>query len=84
MSSTTVPPGRGKEEPEELTISEIKERYKGRWVGMVVTARDKNFQPTKGKVVADDMDRYMLRPKLIKYLDICILFAGEPPYPLLL
>lgn len=75
-------------EPEELALPEIRKRYKDRWVAMIVTGRDKNLQPTKGKVVQDDIDRYMLRQKLrLKpggYLDICIFFTGEPPYPLLL
>ncbi|MGA2199852.1 MAG: hypothetical protein ABSG45_07930 [Nitrososphaerales archaeon] len=85
MSSTSGSPTvGGQDQPEDLALSEIIKRYKGRWVGIVVTGRDKNMQPTKGKVVADDIDRYMLRPKLRAYKDICIYFAGEPPYPLLL
>jgi hypothetical protein len=74
----------GQGEPEDLAIPEIRERYKDRWVAVVVTGRNQNFQPTKGKVVAEDADRYMLRQKLGKYPNICIFFAGEPPYPLLL
>lgn len=85
MSSTSGSPTvGGQDQQEDLALSEIIKRYKGRWVGIVVTGRDKNMQPTKGKVVADDIDRYMLRPKLRAYKDICIYFAGEPPYPLLL
>jgi len=83
-SSTDVPATGGQGEPEDLALPEIFKRYKGRWVAITVTVRDKNLQPTKGKVVADDMDRYLLRMKLKKYKDICIFFAGEPPYPLLL
>ena len=50
----------------------------------MVTARDKNFQPTTGKVVAYDIDRFRLREKLYNYADVCIFFAGEPPLPLFL
>jgi hypothetical protein len=71
-------------EPEDLALSEIFKRHKDTWVAMTVTARDKNFQPTRGKVVATNLDRYGLRQKLLKYADICILYAGEPPYPLFL
>jgi hypothetical protein len=49
-----------------------------------VTARDKNLQPTKGKVLAEDMDRYRLRQKVIREREVCIFYAGEPMYPLLL
>jgi hypothetical protein len=84
MSSNPVPASAAPLEAEELDLAEITKRYSGRWVGMVVTSRDKNLQPTRGKVVADDSDRYMLRPKLNKYRDICIFYAGEPAYPLLL
>jgi hypothetical protein len=83
-SSNTAPPAGEQEEPQELALPEIIKQYKGKWVAISVTGRDKNFQPTKGKVVADDLDRYMLRMKLKKFQDICIFFAGEPPYPLLL
>jgi len=85
MSPTSgVPSSGGQGEPEELALPEIRRRYKERWVALVVTGRDANLQPTKGRVVADDSDRYMLRQKLIAYSNICIFFAGEPPYPLLL
>jgi len=50
----------------------------------VVTARDKNSQPSRGKVVAHDIDRFRLRDNLYKYKEICILFAGEPLLPLFL
>ena len=83
-SSNNAPPAGEQEEPQELALPEIIKQYKGKWVAINVTGRDKNFQPTKGKVVADDLDRYMLRMKLKKFQDICIFFAGEPPYPLLL
>jgi len=49
-----------------------------------VTARDKNFQPKSGKVVAHDPDRYRLRQNLYKYKDGCIFFAGESLFPLFL
>ena len=85
MSSTSgVPAAREQGELEELVLSEVRTRYKDRWVAMIVTGRDKNLQPAKGKVVADDIDRYMLRQKLVKYTDICIFYTGEPVYPLLL
>jgi hypothetical protein len=83
-SSNTAQPAGEQAEPQELALPEIIKQYKGKWVAISVTGRDKNFQPTKGKVVADDLDRYLLRMKLKKFQDICIFFAGEPPYPLLL
>ncbi len=54
------------------------------WVAILVTKRDKNYQPTAGKVVALDVDRYRLRDSIIEYNDICILFAGESQVPLFL
>ncbi len=70
--------------PVELTLSEIRKRYKDKWVAVIVTKRDRNLQPVRGKVVAEDMDRFLLRQKLGAYSDICIFFAGEPIYPPLL
>ena len=72
------------EKIEELSIREIFERYKDRWVAIVVTKRDGNLQPIGGRVVAEDVDRYRLRGHVIKYTDVCIFYAGESPYPLLL
>ncbi|MDG7007047.1 MAG: hypothetical protein JRN06_02245 [Nitrososphaerota archaeon] len=74
----------GSDGPEELTLSEITGRYKDRWVAILVSERDGNFQPTKGRVVAQDVDRYRLRSSLVKYDDVCIFYTGETPYPLLL
>ena len=74
----------GSSEPENLTLSEISQRYSGRWVAITVTERDRNLQPVKGRVVADDVDRYRLREKTAKYDDICIFYVGESPYLLLL
>jgi len=68
---------------EELTIREIYRKYKGMWVAVVVTQRDANGQPLKGKVVAHDIDRYRLRQQTTNYRELCIFFAGEPDYPLL-
>ena len=84
MGSTSGVPSAEGQAQEELALPEIFKRHKGKWVGIVVTGRDKNFQPTRGKVVAEDQDRYLLRPKLRTYKDVCIIFAGEPVYPLLL
>ena len=68
----------------ELTLSEIFQKYHGRWVAMIVTQRDENMQPLAGKVVADDVDRYRLRQKITQYDETCLLFAGDPDYRLLL
>lgn len=68
----------------DLELSEIYARYKDRWVAITVTKRDKNQQPIRGTVIADDMDRYRLRQKLMATKEACIFFAGEPAYPLLL
>jgi len=78
------PPTPQAEEPEDLPLSEVMARHKDQWVAMVVTARDRNLQPVRGKVVASDIDRYRLRRSLLKYDDVCIFYAGEPPYPLFL
>ena len=84
MSSTDTGPLEGQGKPEELALPEILKRYRDRWVAIAVTGRDRNHQPTRGRVVADDVDRYFLRQKLPKFPEVCILYAGEPPYPLLL
>ncbi len=85
MSSAGSVPSTGEQgEPEDLALPEIRKLHKDRWVAVVVTARDTNLFPSRGRVVAEDTDRYMLRQKLGKYPDICIFFAGDPPYPLLL
>ena len=68
----------------DIPLSKVSERYKDRWVAVVVTSRDKNLQPLTGRVVADDVDRYRLRDKVLQYNDICILYAGDCPYPLML
>lgn len=65
-------------------MKQIFEQYKDMWVAMLVTKRDENLQPVAGKVVAEDVDRYRLRVNIVKYNDICIFFAGETPYPLLM
>ena len=80
---SAVSPQQGKE-PVELSLSQIAEKYKDRWVAIVVTGRDDNSQPTKGKVIAQDVDRYRLRSSLAKYDEVCIFYTGETPYPLLL
>jgi len=51
---------------------------------MVVTRRDANLQPTAGRVVSEDLDRYRLREHLSSYDDVCIFYAGASQYPLLL
>jgi hypothetical protein len=71
-------------EQEDLTYSEISEKYKDRWVAIEVTKRDRNFQPLKGRVLVNDVDRYRLREKITKYEDVCIFYAGESPFRLLL
>jgi hypothetical protein len=68
---------------DELSIKEIYRKYRGMWVAVIVTKRDANGQPLYGNVVASDVDRYRLRQQTISYREICIFFAGEPDYPLL-
>lgn len=68
----------------DLSLEEISVKYSGRWVAITVTERDKNLQPTRGIVVAEDVDRYRLRGLITKYSDICILLAGDTPYHLML
>jgi hypothetical protein len=69
---------------EELTVEQIFQKYKGQWVAMTVTKRDKNLQPTAGKVIFSNMDRYRLRQEIAQMNDVCILFAGESRFPLFL
>jgi len=69
---------------EALSLSEIRERYKDRWVAVEVTARDANSQPVKGRVVENEVDRYTLADKTARYSEVCIFFAGESPFRLLL
>lgn len=71
-------------QPEVLTLPEISAKYKDRWVAIEVTERDENLQPLKGRVLANDIDRYMLREKTAKYNEVCIFYAGDVPYRLLL
>ena len=70
--------------PEILPFSEIREKYKDRWVAVEVTERDGNSQPVKGRVLEDEVDRYTLADKTAKYSEVCIFYAGELPYHLLL
>ncbi len=71
-------------EPEELTLPQMFEKYRGKWVAIAVTKRDRNLQPTSGKVISSHADRYRLRQQIAQVSDVCILFAGEPQYPLFL
>ena len=68
----------------EMSIAQINDEYRDRWVAVLVTKRDENYQPIAGKVVASEVDRYRLRLQIVKYDDICIFYAGDTPYPLLL
>ena len=68
----------------ELTLSQISELHHDRWVAIEVTKRDRNGQPTKGRVVAEDVDRFNIREKTMKLSDVCIFYAGELPYHLFL
>ena len=70
------------QEPQELSIDQLTKEYPNRWVAIQVTKRDKNGQPLAGKLVADDVDRYRLRQTVVKCNDICIFYAGEPPFPI--
>ncbi|MEM1947045.1 MAG: hypothetical protein QXF95_08565 [Candidatus Caldarchaeum sp.] len=68
---------------EELSITDIYKKHKGFWVALLVTARDENGQPIMGKVVGVDIDRYRLRQQTTAYKELCVFYAGEPEYPLL-
>ena len=70
--------------PEVLTLPEILQKYKDRWVAIEVTERDRNSQPTKGRVVGNEVDRYTLGEKTTEYGEVCIFFTGELPFRLLL
>lgn len=69
---------------DELSLEEIRKKHQKLWVAMVVTKRDENGQPTAGRVVAEDADRYRLRDLIVAQDDVCIFFAGDSPFPLLL
>jgi hypothetical protein len=86
MSSTggSAPAGDEEGQAVDIELAEIFRRYKDRWVAISVTKRDKNQQPTRGTVLADDFDRYRLRQKLMSTKEACIFFCGEPQYPLLI
>jgi hypothetical protein len=71
-------------ESKELSLEDIRKEHPNLWVAMVVTRRDENGQPTAGKVVAEDADRYRLRDQIILHKDVCIFYAGDPFYPLFL
>lgn len=68
---------------EELSIDDIYKKHRGFWVALLVTARDENGQPVRGKVVCTDIDRYRLRQETRGYKELCIFYAGDPEYPLL-
>lgn len=70
--------------PEVMSLSEIIEKHKDRWVAIEVTGRDSNYQPVEGRVVEEEVERYTLAEKTAKYDDVCILYAGDQPFRLLL
>jgi hypothetical protein len=70
--------------PEVMSLPEIINAHKGRWVAIEVTERDKNSQPVEGRVVEVEADRHMLAEKTAKYDDVCIFYAGDPIFRLLL
>lgn len=74
----------GASKPESLSLSQIRERYKDRWVAIEVTKRDGNSQPIEGRVLEAEVDRYTLADKTTNYEDICILYAGDLSFRLLL
>lgn len=78
----TTPPAQAG--ADELTLEEIKRKNQRLWVAIVVTKRDENGQPTAGRVVAEDTDRYRLRDLVVTQDDVCIFYAGDSPFPLFL
>ena len=80
----SAPSGGGQAPAEELDIQEIFTKYKDKWVAIKVTGRDKNLQPTRGIVLADEMDRYRLRQRIIREKEACIFYAGQPMYTLII
>ncbi len=82
--SMSVTSERANDEAKDQSLEEIVGKYSGSWVAMTVTKRDENYQPTRGIIVAHDMDRYKLRERITKYSDICIIYAGDPPFRLML
>ncbi|MDG6901421.1 MAG: hypothetical protein JRM80_05610 [Nitrososphaerota archaeon] len=67
---------------EELAIEEIKQKFRGDWVGIRVTQRDEAGQPVRGVVLAHDVNRTQLRNMLNDVLDCCI-FSTKPPLPVM-
>lgn len=78
----TTPPAQASSE--ELTMDQIRTKHQNLWVAITVTRRDENGQPTAGRVVAEDSDRYRLRDLIVALDDVCIFFAGDSPFPLFL
>jgi hypothetical protein len=72
------------QEVQEMSLEKMWSRFPREWVAIIVTRRDANEQPVAGKVVAHGADRYRIRLDIANYKDVCILYAGEPPYPLFL
>jgi len=61
----------------ELELPEIFKKFKDHWVAIQVTKRDQNEQPLAGKVVANEVDRYRLRLKIVQYNDIASSLRGN-------
>lgn len=66
----------------DLTLSQISAKHHDRWVAIEVTKRDRNGQPVRGRVIAEDVDRYNIREKTMRMADVCIFYAGELPFRL--
>ncbi len=61
-------------------IEDLKEKYKGRWIAIIVTERDENGQPLKGQILSFSSDRYLLRDKVASEGDVCIFYTGRVPW----
>lgn len=66
------------EDAKYLTLGEVLEKYKGRWVAARVVERDEAGQPAKLDIVAVG-DRYRVREYVEAEDDVCIFYAGDVP-----
>lgn len=67
-----------KPKEEALSLSEIRKKFEGDWVAIRVTERDESGQPTKGVVIANDVNRSRLRDMVLSVKECCIFSTREP------
>jgi hypothetical protein len=71
--------GRPEIDNERLSLGEIISKYSGKYVAIEVLTRDKDGQPTHGRVLQVHFDKYRLKDSVQNLRDVCIFFAGPAP-----